>query len=103
MSEEEIRKMLNTEIKEEIKLNLDSALIFTYVQALEKENAELKQKYSDEEIRNTIINRYREVIEKEYISKDKIRDKIKEIEDDKYEHLLARENIIKTLEELLGV
>ena len=43
MNEEEIRKMLNTEIKKEIKLNLDSALIFTYVQALEKENAELKQ------------------------------------------------------------
>jgi hypothetical protein len=43
MSEEEIRKMLNTEIKKEIKLNLDSTLIFIYVQALEKENAELKQ------------------------------------------------------------
>lgn len=42
MSEEEIRNVLREQIKNEINLNLDSALIFTYVQSLEKENEELK-------------------------------------------------------------
>ena len=41
-----------------------------------KEIEELKYKYSDEKIRNTIIKRYREVIEKDYVSKDKIKSKI---------------------------
>ena len=43
-----------------------------------KEIEELKDKYSDEKIRNTIIKRYREVIEKDYVSKDKIKAKIEE-------------------------
>lgn len=45
---------------------------------LQKEIEELKYKYSDEKIRNTIIKRYREVIEKDYVSKDKIKAEIEE-------------------------
>ena len=47
---------------------------------LQKEIEELKYKYSDEKIRNTIIKRYREVIEKDYVSKDKIKAKIEVFE-----------------------
>ena len=58
---------------------------------LQKEIEELKYKYSDEKIRNTIIKRYREVIEKDYVSKDKIKAKIEELEN-YYRELYKQDN-----------
>ena len=43
MTEEEIRKMVNDTFNESIMNNLDSSIIFKYIQGLEKEN----QKYKD--------------------------------------------------------
>lgn len=56
--------------------------IKTILNLIEKQQTEIeefKYKYSDEKIRNTIIKRYSEVIEKDYVSKDKIRAKTIEI------------------------
>lgn len=50
------------------------------IEKQQKEIEQLKNLYSDEKIRNTIIKKYRDVIEKDYISKDKIKEKIKELE-----------------------
>lgn len=56
----------------------DCKILLTLIENQSKEIEELKDKFSDEEIRNTVIKRYREVIEKDYISKDKIKAKIEE-------------------------
>ena len=50
--------------------------LLNLIEKQSKEIEELKYKYSDEKIRNTIIKRYKEVIEKDYVSKDKIKSKI---------------------------
>ena len=42
-----------------------------------------------------------EILSDNWVSKDKIREKIKEYSNDKYEFLVARENIITILNELL--
>ena len=72
MSEEELRKIAKEEASKFIMENLNSAIIFTYIQNLEKEIEELKvinqmQKY-----------RIETIDERELVSKDKIREKIKE-------------------------
>ena len=54
--------------------------LLNLIEKQSKEIEELKYKYSDEKIRNAIIKRYREVIEKDYVSKDKIKAKIEEID-----------------------
>ena len=66
----------NSEIDNYIKI------VLNLIEKQSKEIEELKYKYSDEKIRNTIIKRYREVIEKDYVSKDKIKAKIEEYEQD---------------------
>ena len=50
------------------------------IKKLNEKVKELENKYSDEEIRNTVLKRCNEVIEKDYVSKDKIKEKIKEIQ-----------------------
>lgn len=55
-----------------------------------KELEVLKDSYSDDKIRNTVIKRFREVIEQDYISKDKIKEKIKELEQIKNTALTER-------------
>ena len=56
------------------------------IEKQQKEIEELKEKYSDEKIRNTVIKRYREVIEKNYVSKDKIKAKIEELKKEQLEN-----------------
>ena len=55
-----------------------------------------KQQEEIEELKETV-----EFVNSHYISKDKIKEKIKEYSNDKYEFLVARENIITILNELL--
>lgn len=43
MEEGLLRKIANEEIKKVILADIDSALIFTYIQTLEKQNKELKK------------------------------------------------------------
>ena len=43
MTEEEIRKIINDTFDENIMNNLDSSIIFKYIEGLEKENQELKK------------------------------------------------------------
>lgn len=43
MNEEELRKIAQEEISKQIMCNLDSALIFKYIQNLEEENKNLKR------------------------------------------------------------
>ena len=75
LSEEELRKIAKEEISKSIMDNLDSALIFTYITNLEKENAELKEDNS-----KLILGKFREVADKNsyikdmYISKEKIKE-----------------------------
>lgn len=74
MSVEELRKIAKEEASKFIMENLNSAIIFTYIQNLEKEIEELKvinqmQKY-----------RIETIDERELVSKDKIREKIKDLE-----------------------
>ena len=84
------------------------------IKKLNEKVKELENKYSDEEIRNTVLKKCNEVIEKDYVSKDKIREKIKELEKEKeeneeygldctliYEHEIDINAIIKVLQELL--
>ena len=95
MNEEEMRKMLNSEIKKEIKLHLDSALIFTYVQTLEKEIEELKEEYKNEQLAEL-----KEL--NNYIRKDKIRkilNKYAKTDIDNYAEIM---NFYRELKELLG-
>lgn len=70
MSVEELRKIAKEEASKFIMENLNSVIIFTYIQNLEKEIEELKvinqmQKY-----------RIETIDERELVSKDKIRDLI---------------------------
>ncbi len=70
MNVEELRKIAKEEASKFIMENLNSAIIFTYIQNLEKEIEELKvinqmQKY-----------RIETIDERELVSKDKIRDLI---------------------------
>ena len=74
MSVEELRKIAKEEASKFIMENLNSAIIFTYIQNLEKVIEELKvinqmQKY-----------RIETIDERELVSKDKIREKIKDLE-----------------------
>lgn len=67
-------------LKEMIELHEDNCLItteddFESIKIL----LDLCNQYSDENIRQTTIKRVHEVIEKDYVSKDKIKEKIKEI------------------------
>ena len=54
MNEEEIRKIVKETFDKNIMNNLDSSIVFKYVQTLEKENKKYKE----------IINKLRKVIEK---------------------------------------
>ena len=64
------------------------------------ENQDLKDKYSDKKIRNTVIKRYKEVIEKDYISKAKIKAKIEELNKELEEYKGGREWEIQ--DEIMG-
>ena len=95
MNEEELRKIAKEEASKFIMENLNSAIIFTYIQNLEKEIEELKvinqmQKY-----------RIETIDERELVSKDKIREKIKEYKGLKEIDKMAYEEQIKPLQELL--
>ena len=95
MSVEELRKIAKEEASKFIMENLNSAIIFTYIQNLEKEIEELKvinqmQKY-----------RIETIDERELVSKDKIREKIKEYKGLKEIDKMAYEEQIKPLQELL--
>ena len=50
MSEEEIRKIANDIFNENIMNNLDSSIIFKYIQGLEKENQELKKQLEEKNL-----------------------------------------------------
>ena len=60
MTEEEIRKIANDAFNESIMNNLDSSIIFKYIQGLEKENQELKKQIeyltSEKNFNTTVIN-----------------------------------------------
>ena len=84
-----------------LKADKDIEKILNLIDKQQEEIEDLRIIADDIEEHNIVYTDTPE-FEDRFISKDKIRDKIKELEDDKYEHLLARENIIKTLEELLG-
>ena len=64
------------------KIHQSINVVLNLIEKQSKEIEELKDKYSDEKIRNTIIKRYREVIEKDYVSKDKIKAIIEELQED---------------------
>ena len=49
MSEEQIRKMVSDSFFENIMNNLDSSIIFKYIEGLEKENQELKKQLEEKE------------------------------------------------------
>ena len=49
MTEEEIRKIINDTLDENIMNNLDSSIIFKYIEGLEKENQELKKQLEEKE------------------------------------------------------
>ena len=76
MTEEEIRKIANNAFNESIMNNLDSSIIFKYIQGLEKENQELKKQIeyltSEKNFNTTVINeseefkKYKEEFLKKY-------------------------------------
>lgn len=68
-------------VKNNIERQLKIIELNRIIRKQSKEIEELKDKFSDEKIRNTVIKRYKEVIEKDYISKDKIKAKIEEVKD----------------------
>ena len=84
MNIEEIKDRVNLTKNAFHKLGIEGQVninvMLNDIEFLLKEIEELKDKYSDEKIRNTIIKRYREVIEKDYVRKDKIKAKIEEYE-----------------------
>ena len=47
MTEEEIRKIINDTFDENIMNNLDSSIIFKYIEGLEKQNQELKKQLEE--------------------------------------------------------
>lgn len=74
---------LSDKLIEKICKGVEEEILEEYRQTIirkDKEIEELKDKYSDEKIRNTVIKRYKEVIEKDYVSKDKIKAKIEVLE-----------------------
>ncbi len=91
MSEEEKKAVKElTEIKELVEEDLKYAdynitatldqidleslvIVLNLLEKQQKEIEELKDKYSDEKIRDTLIKRYRKVIEMDYVGKDKIK------------------------------
>lgn len=87
MSVEELRKIAKEEASKFIMENLNSAIIFTYIQNLEKEIENLKQLMAHK-------NAYTKKLEEDLyenasnyiVSKDKIREKIKEIERKSFEN-----------------
>ena len=68
-SSEDIEKMRNIILIQNIKIKRQ-----------QKEIKSLKNKYSKDKIRNTIIKRFNEVIEEDYVSKVKLANKIEELE-----------------------
>ena len=79
----------NSEIDNYIKI------VLNIVEKQQKEIEELKDKYSDEKIRNTIIKRYREVNEKDYVSKDKIKAKIEELKDGTFDAKIVLQELLE--------
>lgn len=72
MNEEQIRKIASETFTENIMNNLDSSIIFKYIQELEQENQELKKQLSNS---RQIKNQQKEFIEYlENESKELIRD-----------------------------
>ena len=76
MTEEEIRKMVNDSFFDNIMNNLDSSIIFKYIEGLEKENQELNKendRLAAKLNKNKILqNEFRKWLENE--SKELIRD-----------------------------
>lgn len=76
MTEEEIRKIINDTFDENIMNNLDSSIIFKYIEGLEKENQELNKendRLAAKLNKNKILqNEFRKWLENE--SKELIRD-----------------------------
>ena len=90
------------EIEENEEVNNSINIVINLIEKKSKEMEELKYKYSDEKIRNTIIKRYREVIEKDYVSKDKIKAKIEELEKQDRESKISHNYlVIPVLQSLL--
>ena len=68
MTEEEIRKIINDTFNENIMNNLDSSIIFKYIQGLEKENQELKKQLDNykNKYKNRLNNQLAEVVEPDF-------------------------------------
>ena len=77
MEEDKLREIAQQEMKKAIMENLDSALIFTYIQKLEQENKELEYKLAVEKTDNIY---HKEETCEETIPRYKILEKIKELE-----------------------
>lgn len=80
MSEEELRKIAKEEASKFIMENLNSAIIITYIQNLEKV-IEKQQKKIDELKKYEKYYEEMEEVNKKFISVDKIRAKIKSLEE----------------------
>lgn len=68
MTEEEIRKKANDAFNESIMNNLDSSIIFKYIQGLEKENQELKKQLDNykNKYKNRLNNQLAEGVEPDF-------------------------------------
>ena len=66
MTEEEIRKIINDTFSENIMNNLDSSIIFKYIEGLEKENQELKNRLEEKENQQKKFIEYLKNKEKEF-------------------------------------
>lgn len=90
--EEKIKAVLKNEIKKEIMSNLDSGLIFTYIQNLEKEIEELKKD------KKALLDNYNKVLGT-FISKDKIREILNQYGEKEIDYAV---DFYKEIEQLLG-
>lgn len=81
MNEEILRKIAQEEIKKQIMENLDSSIIFTYINNLEKQLEQEKEKNIADMIKDT---EFSDFIKERYILKNKIRAKIEEIKNTCY-------------------
>jgi DNA-binding protein H-NS len=70
-------------------------ILLNLIDKQQKEIEELKDKFSDEKIRNIVIKRYREVIEKDYISRDKIKAKIEEVKDGTFDAKIVLQSLLE--------
>lgn len=106
MSEEELRKIAKEEASKFIMENLNSVIIFTYIQNLEKV-IEKQQKKIDELKKYEKYYEEMEEVNKKFISVDKIKNKIEEVKSSKENHTFTltsediRRTIITNLQELL--